>query len=285
MSMPLTLSKDAWPIVFTDLDGSLLDHYSYSFAAAQGTLTRLEQNGVAVIPNTSKTLAELFELRTALKNHGPFCVENGAAVYIPAGYFDSQPQHTDIVNHRGQSFWQYTAAQPREHWQQLLDQIESQFAEQFETFAQLGIDGIEATTGLSRAQATLANQRQFSEPVHWRGDDKQKIQFFDTLTSLGAQVLAGGRFLHVMDPGSSKANALQWLSQCYREYGKYDNYRSIAIGDSHNDISMLEAADIAAIIRSPVHDLPTVNSKQPAIVSDEYGPDGWQAVINQIIAI
>ena len=42
-------------LVFTDLDGTLLDHHSYSHAAALPGLERLRGLEVPVIPVTSKT--------------------------------------------------------------------------------------------------------------------------------------------------------------------------------------------------------------------------------------
>lgn len=50
-------------LVFTDLDGTLLDHETYSFEAARTTLERLEKLSVPVVFNSSKTAAELLPLR------------------------------------------------------------------------------------------------------------------------------------------------------------------------------------------------------------------------------
>ena len=82
------------PLVFTDLDGSLLDHHSYSFDAARSTLERLDELGIPVIPVTSKTRAEIKQIRDALGNKHPFVAENGAAVFIPRSYFPEPPEGT-----------------------------------------------------------------------------------------------------------------------------------------------------------------------------------------------
>lgn len=276
---------DAWPMIFTDLDGSLLDHHSYSHDPARTTLDRLEQIGVAVIPTTSKTFNELIALRETLANRSPFIVENGAAIYIPAGYFPSQPTDTVLYQHEGENYWRYSNALPRQHWQQLLAPLEGQFAGLFTDFNHLGDIGIANATGLSIEQAKLANQRDFSEPVYWGGSEPQKEKFIHTLRSLGTQVVAGGRFLHLMDPTTSKGAALRWLSDCYRAVGKHNNYMTIAVGDSHNDISMLEAADLAVIIRSPIHQPPQLTQQRQIVTSNDFGPTGWSEVINNILAL
>lgn len=50
-------------LLFTDLDGSLLDHHSYDWQPARAWLKRLKQLGVPVIPVTSKTRSEIVPLR------------------------------------------------------------------------------------------------------------------------------------------------------------------------------------------------------------------------------
>jgi len=90
-----TKTKKKW-LVFTDMDGSLLDHYTYQFDDANPTLEKLNDKNIPVIPITSKTQAELLYLRETVDNHHPFIIENGAAVYIPKGYFDQQPEDTVV---------------------------------------------------------------------------------------------------------------------------------------------------------------------------------------------
>ncbi len=78
-------------LIFTDMDGTLLDHHTYSFEAAKPTLTSLAERNIPVIPTTSKTFVELLELRETIGLTGPFIVENGAAAYIPHGFFAKKP--------------------------------------------------------------------------------------------------------------------------------------------------------------------------------------------------
>ena len=74
-------------LIFTDLDGSLLDAATYSHAAAADALAAIQRLGATLIPVSSKTRAEMEPLRLRLNNHHPFIVENGGAVYIPNGTF------------------------------------------------------------------------------------------------------------------------------------------------------------------------------------------------------
>ena len=74
-------------IVFTDLDGSLLDATSYSFEAAKDALSRHSRFDAALILVSSKTRSEMEPLRLRLNHFHPFVVENGGALFIPNGYF------------------------------------------------------------------------------------------------------------------------------------------------------------------------------------------------------
>ena len=78
-------------LVFTDLDGTLLAHDSYSWEGARPALEELKRQAVPLVFCTSKTRAEVRSLRKAIGNTDPFIVENGGVVAIPAGRSRSTP--------------------------------------------------------------------------------------------------------------------------------------------------------------------------------------------------
>lgn len=74
-------------LVFTDLDGTLLDHDTYSFDAALPALRLLEKENIPLVINTSKSRGEIEMYRSLLGNRHPFVSENGGGIFIPDGYF------------------------------------------------------------------------------------------------------------------------------------------------------------------------------------------------------
>ena len=64
-------------IIFTDLDGTLLDHTTYSFDAAIPMLDYIKVNKIPLIIVTSKTKDEVLRIQKLLDMKGPFIVENG----------------------------------------------------------------------------------------------------------------------------------------------------------------------------------------------------------------
>ena len=257
-------------LIFTDMDGTLLDHHDYSFAPAEPMLKTMAAEGIPVMPITSKTQAELETLRKALDNQHPFIIENGAAVLIPQGYFDAQPEGTRLIG----DYWVKSFVEPREHWQDLIEKVSGHYQGQFTTFAEAGIEGIIEMTGLDKQAATESSQRQYGEPIQWRGEADAKQSMLAELTRLGANILEGGRFIHVSGK-SDKGVALQWLRDVFAAQMADKTVKTLALGDSQNDVAMLEAADCAVIVKSPVKAPPTVNRAQNLLLTNETGPAGW----------
>jgi mannosyl-3-phosphoglycerate phosphatase family protein len=268
------------PIIFTDMDGSLLDHDTYSHAAADELLAWLRNKQIPVIPVTSKTRAEVLLLREQLNNVEPFVVENGAAVFSPLGYFKHDSANfVEAYGYQVKAF-----VEPRAHWQSILDKVELHLNEAFTSFAQAGVEGVMTMTGLAINEARLASQREYGEPLKWLGSEEQFDAFNQYIVSQGGQLLRGGRFVHVSGC-CDKGQALQWLLGEYQQQFADKNIVSIALGDSHNDTAMLEAADYAIIIRSPAHAYPAIKNSQHQHVymTHAEGPSGWVEGVSKVL--
>ncbi len=257
------------PIIFTDLDGTLLDHFDYSFSKAESVIDELKKRQIPIIPNTSKTFAEMVNIQASLALDSPFIIENGAAVYIPVGYFKDQPDGTI----RQGNYWVKEFCPPRSHWLTLLESVSEQFGDLFQGFSKLSLDELCNLTGLSPESAEFALDRKYTEPLLWHGDNCNKDEFIAHMESLGAHMLQGGRFLHV-GGHSDKGLALTWLANVFSKQLKV-TVQTIALGDSHNDNEMLEIADIAMQIKSPIHPFPMLNKTNNCFRSTEFGPKGW----------
>ena len=262
-------------LVFTDLDGTLLDHHDYSFEPALARLQQLEQLGIPLVIASSKTRAEIEPLRSELGNSHPFICENGAAVFIPEGYFPAQPGSTIARD----GWWVREFCEPRSTWLALLAELADEFPGDFTSFSMAGTEGICAMTGLDPAAARLANQRDYSEPVQWLGPQERRAHFLQRLTEAGANVLQGGRFLGVAGD-CDKGRALAWLREVYAAHAAAV-IDDLAAGDSGNDIAMLRAAGTALLVRSPVHDFPLVARQEGLLRSTLTGPAGWSEGVGE----
>ena len=257
-------------IIFTDLDGTLLDHDSYSWRPAEQALRRLEASNIPLIFNSSKTLAEISQLHRVLDNRHPFIIENGGGAWIPPGYFDQVDEpanprifgkpYTDIIE---------TLA---------LIRTEQQF--NFRGFNDMRAGEVAAATGLSEAEANRAKQRCCSEPLIWMDSEQQFDLFCFLLQDHELQVVGGGRFFHVMGE-TDKGRAMHWLLERFRQSG-IDDLTSIALGDSPNDRPMLEQADYAVVVKNRGGHM-MLERTANIIYTHEPGPAGWQTAIDTLL--
>lgn len=265
-------------LIFTDLDGTLIDHYTYSFAPAAKYIEKLQALNVAIIPNTSKTFAEVNKHRKAMLIDGPLIVENGAGVCIPVNWLHQQPANTTLVN----GYWVKSFSQARKYWLNVIAGMHPSYTNCFELFSQMTVQRLVEVTGLTSQDAALAMMRQYSEPLLWLSTEKRKLEFIKHARNLGARPLLGGRFLHMCGQ-SNKGLAMQWLADEIQKQHPNMRFKTIALGDGGNDIDMLEMADIACRIASPVHALPALQRTHQVFDSHANGPHGWVEVLQKIM--
>lgn len=253
-------------LIFTDLDGTLLDHYSYSFEPALPVIELLNSEGIPWILNTSKTLAELSELRIALNNSHPMIVENGGGIAFPAG----QPMAALASDGAKGGFHLLTLGVQRANILAKLEPLRAEFS--FRGFSDMSAEELSELTGLTVAQAQQAMDRQFSEPLIWQDSKAKLAQFAARLGEQTLSLLRGGRFIHVIGD-SDKGKAMAWLSTHWPQSNHL--LTTVALGDGENDVAMLLQADFPIIVRSPVHEPPLLKHHRPILLTHLAGPTGW----------
>lgn len=262
-------------LVFTDLDGTLLDHHTYRFDAAQSALLSLKTFSIPCIINTSKTFSELIPLRKELNHQDPFIVENGSAVYIPKHLALPIDETLEDCG----DYWLKSFGPKRARLVELTDGQQDNYT--FKRFSDMTWQELMAITGLSETNAKQAMQREFTEPMVWTDSNLALTAFRNHLDQFDVQIQKGGRFSHLMGKHCDKANAMLWLKEVYAQQN--EDVITVALGDGENDVGMLSQADIPVVIRSPVHAPPEIPNRSDAWLSDAYGPEGWAQSINLIL--
>ena len=265
-------------LVFTDMDGTLLDHHTYSFEAAKPALSALEQKAIPVIPTTSKTFAELQPLRERIGLDGPFIIENGAAIFIPHGFLKQKPGGTVWID----GYWCKAFISNKNYWIKLLEKMGSEFDGKFKQFSKMSLEEIQEATGLDEYSASLAAKRQFGEPILWLGSEEEKLRFMNIVKDRGAFPLEGGRFIHISG-NCDKGQALKWLASEYQKQFA-TKVNTVALGDGKNDVAMLEAAHVPIRILSPVNPPPAIQ-KEEVYTSTLTGPEGWNEMLTQLLSL
>ncbi len=260
-------------LIFTDLDGTLLDHHSYSAKPADGLIRQLRDLSVAsVMPTTSKTRSELQALQQSIPINDAISVtENGSVIYAPDGrsFTDEQRAQTIIMG------VEYT---------KLLDQINAlpQHLRQHVTgFADMSMDALVEATELTVDEAQRAKEREATEPFIWSGPDRAYDELEAIMAGADISIQRGGRFYHFTGQ-ATKEQAMKRVISAFVERQPETNFLSIALGDGPNDLGMIEAADVGVIM--PNQDGVTITSSRPHVrVAAVPGPRGWVSTIVEIL--
>ncbi|HPD61220.1 MAG TPA: HAD-IIB family hydrolase [Thermodesulfobacteriota bacterium] len=263
-------------IIFTDLDGSLLDHYSYSFDAAREALEKINAAKIPLIFCTSKTRAEIEMWRKILENHYPFISENGGAIFYPK---KEKYPHSYQVHTRNQ----YRVIELGTYYPDLLKhfkKLKKVFGKKIRGFSEMDLSEIIDFTGLPENQADLARKREYSEPFVFTGD-KEELERLQILVKRCKLTLTqGGRFFHLLG-NSDKGKAVNIVIKGYKDVNA--KVKSIAVGDSVNDLPMLANVDIPILVQKSDGTFDEkISSLTNLIRSPGVGPTGWN---NALLAI
>lgn len=244
-------------LIFSDLDATLLDHNTYSFQEALPALQLIRKRKIPLILSSSKTYDEMIVIRKELNNHDPFIYENGSGIYFEDNKVSLGTSHSEISN--------------------LLQDLKKRFS--FTSFYDLGPAGIQKETGLDINASERAYRREFTEPLIWKDSTQNLIIFKQLLQQNNLTAAQGGRFLTISS-AKNKGDALLWVKKRYESIAKV-KITTIGLGDSENDINMLDCADNAIIVRHPKKLPPNINGHASLIITDAIGPKGWnEAIIN-----
>ncbi len=258
-------------IVFSDLDGTLLDEEDYSFDRAHEALRMLEEREIPLVFCTSKTRAEVVPIRDRLGNRDPFIVENGGAVYIPAdyfaGHFDCDRMTDDyLVIELGTPYQGMVAA---------LDRLKRKTGAPLRGFSDMTVDEVASRCNLAPLQARQAKMREWDEPFLVL--DPKAIDA--VMASVEIPVASGGRFYHLAS--SDKGRAVSVVMELMRRFR--GDFVSVGIGNAANDIPMLQAVDIPIMVGTRGNDLGLDDRLRHLRQIDDAGPEGWKFAVTTVL--
>lgn len=245
-------------IVFSDLDGTLLDHDTYDFSPALPAISRLKHEGALLVLASSKTAREMAPLYKALDlSPAPMIVENGAAC-VWADQIDG------------------VSAGEMEAYHQIR-LVLAKLKAPFLGFGDMTVADVSQITGLPMEGAALAKARQFSEPGLWQGTPAEQAQFEADLAAHNISARRGGRFL-TLSFGGTKAGQMKTVLQ------RLGTARTIALGDAPNDTEMIESAEYGVVIRNDHGPgLPPFADESRILRSTAQGPQGWCDAMQRLL--
>ncbi|MEW6570314.1 MAG: HAD-IIB family hydrolase [Nitrospirota bacterium] len=273
-------------VVFTDLDGTLLDFHSYSYQKALPAVSLLKEKDIPLVICSSKTKKEIEFYRKKLENHHPFISENGGGIFIPKDYFESDIQPCNPpappqgwIKRRPEGFSEddeYLVIRLGARYSDLRKTIKELRKEGFNVkgFGDMTVQEIAEAANLNIYEAEIAKERDFDEPfVLTEGTDMHGL--YESIRAKGFN-MTRGRFYHVLGE-SDKGKAVSILIDLYKQ--NWGDVTTIALGDSQNDIPMLEKVDYPVLVKKIDGSYDSAVSIPGLIRADGIGPEGWNATV------
>lgn len=263
-------------MIFTDLDGTLLDRDTYSYTPVLPALELLRPKGIPLVFCSNKTRAEQETYRRALGINDPFIVENGGAIFIPHGYFPFDFKHDKDTG--GYSVIELGI--PYQEVRTTLEKVRSKSRVDFKGFGDMTPEEVAADTGLDLDAARRAKDREYDETLKLEGTPDETGKILNAIEKAGLIHTCGGRYYNVMG-GSDKGKATEILIDLFRK--KLGELNTVGIGDSFNDLPMLAAVDVPLLVQKPGglwDNIDLLGLRQV----EGIGPAGWRRTVEELLS-
>ena len=260
--------KKSQILIFTDLDGSLLNHNNFEFKEIKNFILNCIKNGIKIIPNTSKTKSEIQVFLDQLGQNLPFIVENGAAIHnLNLVQTEFKFKKNSLVFSRSVS----------EILEILKKNISAEFQKSCLFLKEMSSTEQMKILGLNKKYLPFALNRDYSIPLVFDGSKELVNEFTSLLKKIGLKLHEGGRIYNICDD-CSKGKAMTTLIKKLKNELNL-NSNTIVIGDSPNDISMLNVSDQPCIIPLPNKNNLCHLIDQNIIRASKSAPQGWEEVV------
>ena len=254
-------------IVFSSLDGSLLDSKTRAWEEARPALDVLRRLEVPVVLTSSKTRGEVAAHARAMDLDAPFVAESGGAVVVPEGYFGHKVPGSETRD----GYEVLPLGVPRRDLARALAEMATKIGAR--------VRGIASRP--SPAPPALAPEREHDEPFVVE-DEARVAALVEAASERKLRVRRGRRFFH-LSGGSDKGRAARVLMGLFEAAGR--RLVSIGLGDAPNDLALLTAVRQPIVIPGPdgTADSALAESLPGAQLAPRPGPAGWNAAVLSVL--
>ena len=248
-------------ICYSDLDGTFLDHVNYSYELSLSGLFLLKDRNIPLVFVSSKTFAEMEQLEIMLESRSPFIFENGAG----AAFADESGKYkyTLLAN---------LDKAKLEQAKECLKHTEKDIV----FFDQISSEELASISGLPINRAEYSLSRMATLPFFFNGSSLTLEEIRTIVSPFNIEVTMGGRFYHLMPSGCSKGNALKYIDDYYKNRFA-DSIITMGVGDSLNDIPMLEKVDYPFFVLK--HDGTSAFDTGYSVIN-KIGPEGFSEAVH-----
>ncbi len=275
--MSISANRKNRLVIFTDLDGTLLDPFTYSYEMAIPLLARLLSKGIPITFCSSKTRAEQEVYQRKLGIGEPFIVENGGAIFIDQGYFPFPYKYHRVVR----NYHVIELGMPYREIREKLKEISKKSNLVIRGFGDMDATEIANLTGLDVKSAKLAKKREYEETLNLEGTEREIKFILNKIDEAGLKWNKGGRFYSV-GGRSDKGKATKIVTTLFEK--KLGKIKTIGIGDSLNDVAMLSEVDFPVLVQKPGNCWEEIDLQNLYRVSG-VGPQGWVRAVEELTGV
>ena len=255
-------------IIFTDLDGSLLNKDTFRFDEIEDYFRELISIGIKIIPNSSKTESELLYFNKEYNLNLSFIAENGSSINGLNLIHKNLPETISLGRTVDKIYDIYSKNIPHVLEQKVI------FISKLDKREQ------EKILGLSLHKVKLAMDRKYSIPVQFKGSEVEKNEFIKIMNDAGLTVQTGGRIMTICDKVNKSEAIIKTLELISNKI--QNDIITIGVGDNQNDIDMLSETDYSCLVKNDNFDTSLINIDN-LIKSSKPSPLGWADVIKTAI--
>ena len=181
------MNKKLSVIIFTDLDGTLLNRDTFKFDEIKDYIKNLVSEGIIIIPNTSKTQVEIEDFNKKLDLSLPFISENGSAIFGLDNLNKNFPESIVLSREKEITLKLFQKGVPENLRSKckLISKMEKKT--QREIF------------GLSDKNLKNVLNRSYSTPILFKGNNEQKKDLLKFVKNIGLSLHEGGRVMNICD--------------------------------------------------------------------------------------
>ena len=255
-------------VIFTDLDGTLLDKNTFKFDKIEKYFRELILKNIIIIPNSSKTEAELLDFNKQYNLNLSFIAENGSSIHRLNLIHKNLPEKILL-------------SKPTDEIYKIYKQNITPYLNKKITFIlNLKSKEQEEIFSLPLNKITLAIKRNHSLPIIFNGNETEKNEFNKIMNDSGLTIQTGGRIMNICD-NVNKSKAISKTIELINTKMN-DQIVTIGVGDNQNDIEMLRHTDFACLVKNDKFDSSLINIEN-LIKSSEPSPQGWADVIKMAL--
>jgi mannosyl-3-phosphoglycerate phosphatase len=263
-------------IVYTDLDGTLLDAVNYSWEVSLSSVEKLKKAGIPLLFNSSKTFKEIIHYQESLGLLEPFIFENGSGIAIPEHYFGFEFEYS-YTEH------QYLVIEEGILYDFILEKLRTIFGSQnssLVSFEDLSLAELSKFLNMEEEMTRRARERKYSVTLLNELSAKEFDDFNSELSKENIILQRGSRLITAFSKLTDKGTAVNILNHLFRiESGSLITY---AIGDSENDIPMFIVCDHAMLVAR--YDGTYINTGLTNIIATPLiGPEGFKHFVERIL--